>query len=169
LGVGLYHAKTKLNAWGGDITISSEVGKGTKVSLSLPACVAPKWLAKKIEILPNSKVVILDDDLAIHQVWDKRFANINMQGLEFFHLSTVDQFETWFKENSNLNTLYLVDYELLGQSKNGVEIIRGFNIQDRSILVTSRSEEQGLIDKCLKFDIKILPKISADLVPIVTN
>jgi signal transduction histidine kinase len=170
LGVGLYHAKTKLNAWGGDIVISSEVGSGTKVTITLPACVSPKWFATTLNIQPNSQVVVLDDDLAIHQVWDKRFLslNLNQMGVEVLHLSTVHQFEMIHKNISN-DVVYLIDYELLGQPKDGVEIIRDFNIQDKAILVTSRSEEQGLINKCINLNIKILPKISADLVPIIAK
>lgn len=169
LGVGLYHAHTKVTGWGGNVTITSELNRGTKVTLTLPACVPPKWFAEKIEVSSYSKVVILDDDLAIHQVWDKRFANIIEEetGIELVHLSTVGQFELWSKENTSSDVLYLVDYELLGQTKNGVDVIKSYGLQDCAILVTSRSEEQPLIDRCLNLGIKILPKISADIVPIV--
>jgi signal transduction histidine kinase len=164
LGVGLYHANSKIIDWGGSINIDSEVNVGTKVSISLPACVAPKWFASKLDLKATSKIVVLDDDLAIHQVWDKRFS-----GVQLVHLSTVDEFSVWHQQNNSEDVLYLIDYELLGQSKNGIEIISGFNIQANSVLVTSRSEEQELIDKCISLGIKILPKISADQVPINQN
>jgi nitrogen-specific signal transduction histidine kinase len=169
LGVGLYHAYTKITGWGGNITIASELNKGTKVTLTLPACVLPKWFAKEIEIGPYSKIVVLDDDLAIHQVWDKRFEEILEEepGIEIVHLSTVDQFDLWIKNNNDADVLFLIDYELLGQTKNGIEVIQSYGLQEDAILVTSRSEEQGLIDRCLSLGIKILPKVSADIVPIV--
>ncbi|OGR66624.1 MAG: hypothetical protein A2X31_04705 [Elusimicrobia bacterium GWB2_63_22] len=40
-GLGLYHARTAVEAWGGSLAISSEPGKGTTVTISLPLSELP--------------------------------------------------------------------------------------------------------------------------------
>jgi signal transduction histidine kinase len=35
-GLGLYHAKANIEAWGGKLTIQSVVGEGTEIAIALP-------------------------------------------------------------------------------------------------------------------------------------
>ena len=58
-GLGLYHARTTIEGWGGNFKIESEQGKGTSVSIALPRAAAP---AGKMAIL-------LDDDMLVHMNW----------------------------------------------------------------------------------------------------
>lgn len=60
----------------------------------------------------------------------------------------------------------LVDYELLGQSKTGLELIKLLRIEKQSILVTSRFEEKELREKCNQRGVRIIPKMMAALIPI---
>ena len=59
-GLGLYHARTAVEAWGGGLKISSEPGKGTAVAIELPRIKAAK---------PSGMVVLLDDDPLVHMNW----------------------------------------------------------------------------------------------------
>lgn len=59
-GLGLYHARTSAEAWGGSLELASESGKGTTVSVLLPAA-APageRWDA-----------VLIDDDPLARMTW----------------------------------------------------------------------------------------------------
>ena len=58
-GLGLYHARTTVEGWGGSFKIGSEPGKGTSVLIELPRPAVPA----------ASAVVLLDDDLLVHMNW----------------------------------------------------------------------------------------------------
>lgn len=60
-GLGLYHARTTVEAWGGTLRIDSEPGKGTAVTLELPAVPVVKPAPKA--------AVLLDDDALVHMNW----------------------------------------------------------------------------------------------------
>ncbi len=59
-GLGLYHARTSVENWGGELTIDSGPGKGTIVTLSLPAAAKPA---------AGLRAVLLDDDPLVHMNW----------------------------------------------------------------------------------------------------
>lgn len=60
-GLGLYHARSKVESWNGKMKIVSEQGKGTDVIITLPLVAAPS---------PDSgPVVLLDDDPLVHMNW----------------------------------------------------------------------------------------------------
>lgn len=58
-GLGLYHARTTLEGWGGNFKIESEQGKGTLVSIVLPRAAAPA----------GRMAILLDDDMLVHMNW----------------------------------------------------------------------------------------------------
>ncbi|MBI5743799.1 MAG: HAMP domain-containing histidine kinase, partial [Elusimicrobia bacterium] len=57
-GLGLYHARTYAESLGGSFNIKSELGKGTTVTVELPAAGAV-----------TGPVFLLDDDLLVHMNW----------------------------------------------------------------------------------------------------
>jgi two-component system sporulation sensor kinase A len=58
-GLGLYHAKSSVEKWGGALTLHSQVGKGTSVTISLPKAQAPLWFVPTLTVLERSTVVVL--------------------------------------------------------------------------------------------------------------
>ena len=60
-GLGLYHAKTSAESWGGSLKIASEPGKGTTITMALPRAGAGDSAHKA--------VVLLDDDQLVHMNW----------------------------------------------------------------------------------------------------
>jgi signal transduction histidine kinase len=60
-GLGLYHAKTSAESWGGCLKIESEPGKGTTITMALPRAGASDSAHKS--------VVLLDDDQLVHMNW----------------------------------------------------------------------------------------------------
>ena len=164
-GLGLAHAKEMVESWGGRVEIVSEMGKGTTLKLILPRERAPDWFVPKLEIKGGTTVVILDDDLSIHQVWDNRFQGLN---LEVIHFSTPYELKQWHQHQERRQARYLCDYELLGQKETGLDVVRHLGIQDQSILVTSRYEEREVLEQCFKLGVKLIPKSMAGFIPIVT-
>lgn len=170
-GLGLYHAKTTITKWGGDLQIESEVGNGTCIELFLTREEPPGWFVPEIKLSQNMTVVVLDDDCSIHQIWKDRFDNSTIveAGIKLVHLSTAAEALAWHKEhnkNGEDNALYLFDYELLGETHTGLSLIEKLQIQDRAILVTSRYEEIPIREKCTKLCTRVIPKGLAEFVPI---
>lgn len=170
LGLGLYHAKKSLQNWGGDLQLESQVGKGTVVILTLPNAPPPVWFVPELRISPQTSVIILDDDVSIHQIWDGRFENLSMttQNIEIKHFSIPGELKSWVIQNAHekKSVLYLVDYELLGLKETGLDLIEELGIASQSVLVTSRFEEKQILETCEKLGVGIVPKSMAAFVPL---
>ena len=81
-GLGVYHALKKVEAWGGSFRMESEPGKGTAVTLELPAAAVKPAPAR---------AVLLDDDLLVHMNW--RMA-AKAAGVEFKAYKTPEEFSS---------------------------------------------------------------------------
>ena len=169
-GLGLYHARTTVESWGGSLNITSELGKGTTVTIKLPKASAPEGFVAVLRLPPGRPVVVLDDDATIHQVWDGRFesARIKEHGIEAIHFSEPDKLRNWVKNNTAKaeKAVYLFDYELLGYKETGLSLAEELGICGKTISVTSRCEEKRIIDECKRLKVRMIPKGLASLVPI---
>src|SRR5690606_18206889 len=47
-GLGLFHARTCLESWGGSLQVTSSLGKGTEVYLGFPTVPSPSWLIPQL-------------------------------------------------------------------------------------------------------------------------
>lgn len=167
-GLGLWHASKMVEAWGGSLSIFSEVGEGTSVKILLPQIQAPSWFVPFIELDHDrrSKIVILDDDETIHEIWKERFRQVNLPENKQVHLMNAKDFKFFLENNDQKNCIFLMDDELIGESQRGSDLIENAKISQKSILVTSRFEEEDLREKCEKIGLRMVPKISAPFVPI---
>ncbi|MBI4801507.1 MAG: HAMP domain-containing histidine kinase [Elusimicrobia bacterium] len=168
-GLGLFHAKTIVESWGGSLVIASELGKGATVSIKLPKAEAPESFVPALELVPGGLVVALDDDAAIHQVWQGRFdsARVQEHNIEVIHFSEPDKLREWVKNNvSAESALYLFDYELAGYKETGLSLAEELGVSGRTMLVTSRCEEGRIIEECKRLKVRMIPKGLAGLVPI---
>lgn len=168
-GLGLYHARTTAESWGGGLTIQSEHGRGTTVTLRLPAVNPPAWFVSVLAFSPGCPVVVLDDDRGIHQIWKARFdaLQVGKNRIEVVHFSTAGELRAWVREYPEKagTAMYLTDYELLGHKETGLAVVKDLGVCDRAILITSRFEEQGILDQCLRLKVRMLPKALAGFVP----
>lgn len=169
-GLGLYHAYTSAEAWGGSVKISSEVGRGTFVSLVLPQVSGPEWFVSECTLIPGHTVVILDDDASIHLVWQTRFDALDAarRGVDRVHLSAPDEIRTWVRDNPAraASARFLLDYELAGHDDTGLTLAKELGLGERAILVTSRYDEPGILAACRELGVRMIPKVLARLVPI---
>lgn len=167
-GLGIYHAKQVISKIKGQFSIRPNKEKGTIVGILLPLAKPPAWFVEAINLQGISNVVVLDDDMSIHQIWQGRFKSIGIEklGISFYSFSSVDDFSKWCLTNDSNQNLYLIDYEFLGEKVNGLDVIEQSNIASRSILVTSRYEEGHVREKAASLHVKIIPKTMSGFVPI---
>lgn len=160
-----------MEAWGGSIRIQSQEGKGTTVQIDLPRVAIPNWFFSQLVLKPRTTVVILDDDPSIHHVWEGRFQSLKLRerSVQICHFSTGEDASRWFEnpKNASPGDVYLIDYELVGESKNGLQLIAEHSIAANSVLVTSRSDEKAVRARCQKLGVPLLPKNLAAFVPIL--
>ncbi|MGZ3768637.1 MAG: sensor histidine kinase [Bdellovibrio sp.] len=170
-GIGIFHAKSTIESFGGRFDINTKEGTGTMISMILPREKAPKWFAEKIEISEGQMVIAVDDDQSIHNIWQGCFNCFDLQKskVQLLNFSSSEVFEKWFNDNSHLalNGLFLMDYELLGQELTGLSLIEKYKIGAKSILVTSRYDEKDIYERCEHLGARVLPKSMAGFVPLI--
>ncbi len=166
-GLGVFHAKSSVEGWGGKFIIESKENHGTTIRIFLPEAELPGTFVPNIKLAAGHKVVVLDDDQSIHQIWNGRFesAKAHDSGVEIIHFAAISDCEKWM--NSNSADLYLIDYEFLGNSESGLDFIVRMQLQGRAVLVTSRYEEASVQTRCEAAGIGLIPKGLAAYVPII--
>ncbi len=167
-GLGLAHARETLEKWQGNMSISSTVGVGTKVALTFKRAQSPAWFLPRIVINPRMKVLLLDDDQSIHDIWKARLRDYDLADgdIELLHFTTARSFSAWYDKQRFPKCLLLSDYELIGEPETGLDVIEKYYIGRDSILVTSHCEEEAIQKRCEKLGVRLLPKGLAYLVPI---
>lgn len=169
-GLGLYHAKSLVELSGGKFIITSRENEGTIITISLNKTIAPNWFVNSLNISNQQQVVILDDDQTIHDVWDSRLSKITITEAlgPIQHFRSGGALKEWMNNTGNVqDKIFLVDYELVGQKDNGLDWIEALCIADRSILVTSRYDENLVMKRCSELGVKLIPKSLVALVPII--
>jgi signal transduction histidine kinase len=169
-GLGLYSAKKALREWDGSLSIHSQVGHGTTVTMSLPRSSAPRWFVAEISIPVNTPVVILDDDPSIHHIWRRRFdavrATTGSPWLTAHHFSSIAELREWYRRKVPAQAIYLLDHELRGEATTGLELARELAIEDQVVLVTSHFGETSFMEKVRNAQIRLIPKNLAGFAPI---
>jgi len=160
-GLGLYHSKTTLERWSGKLEINSELNKGTEIIIKIPKAKTPDWFCESINIDSKTKIIVVDDDETIHNIWEDRFKKYN---IEIIHLYNPNDLKHYTKTEKEL---YLIDYELKGYNESGLDLIKELNISDKSILVSSHFESEIIIERCRKLNIKLIPKTLSGFVPVI--
>ncbi len=169
LGLGLFHAKDQIESLGGKISIRSVLGAGTQVVLTLPLHSPPSWFAESLSLFGINRVVVLDDDPSIHELWRYRLKNLDLDDpITEDHFERGADFERWMLSHCGRpeRTVYLIDYELLGENETGLDWIERLELRSSAYLITSRFEEEHLIRRCEQLGVKLIPKNLAGWVPI---
>lgn len=167
MGLGLYQAKALINSWSGDITIDSQLEKGTKVRIVLPVTLTPPWFMKKLYLRNNSAIVCLDDCEEIFSIWQARLKEFTKENkLSLIHFSNVNELIQWHNNSCNKDKFYLVDYEILNHHINGIDLIKTLKIEQQSLLVTSYFDDARIRRNCEYFNIRAIPKNFSVYMPI---
>lgn len=169
-GRGLFHARSRAEAWGGRLEIESLAGEGTTVTLFIPRADAPNWFASEITPHTKAAVIVLDDDPGMHDVWRKRFddAGVVAQGVRLCDFQAPGDLRDWVKRNpaEAKRGTYLLDYEMGPGVETGLDIASELDLKGQAVLVTGRHEEKEVMAACRNLGVRLLPKELAALVPI---
>jgi signal transduction histidine kinase len=168
-GLGIYHAKKTIESFDGKFVINSREGLGTEIRMDFPKCQTPEWFVPKLNLKQSHIIVALDDEISILEIWKQRIRSLNDQSINLITFTSSNELIEWLRNNRDLATdkiLYLMDYELLGQNTNGLDLIEKYSLNDKAVLVTSRYEESFIKDRCTSLKVKQIPKSMAQFVPI---
>jgi len=165
-GIGLYHAKTWVEAWGGRITASSEP-KETKITISLPVADRPSWYVPRLKFSKSDRLVILDDQLSAHSLWEFRLIEADiLEQAEF--AKSAEEVEKLIRipNGAPERTHYLFDYDI--QSKiSGLDILDSLPKNSRRYLVTGHFDQASIRERCETSGVLLLPKGELPDIPIV--
>ncbi len=172
-GLGVYHAKKTIESFGGLFEIeNNKSGQGVTISLSLPKAQPPEWFVQELKVTEGQVIVAVDDDNSVLEVWRQRLNSfINSSRLSLVTCTSSACLADWLQKNPELmrSAIYLMDYELLGQKKNGLDLIEEHHISQTAILVSSRYEEPLIKKRCAELGVKLIPKGMAPIVPITVD
>ena len=162
-GIGIMHAAESIRSWGGQIEFIP-IEKGTTVKMVIPTTDIPAWFAGSIQLNETTQIVVCDDDSSVAEVWNDRFAKID---IGFQYVNSTSALRKLYQEllfsDVQAECLYLVDYELSDERKSGLDLIEELGLnqpdqQSRAILVTSHFEDIAIRDRCERIGVRILPK-----------
>jgi len=171
-GIGLLHVRKFLDSIGGELRIDTCEGSGTTVTMLFPPEPAPDWFPKSLRIEKGCRIIMVDDDPSIHEVWRERFKQDGIDSrVEAFHFYSPEEFLEWQKSapalGSESNTTYLFDYEFKGSRSTGLDLVE--RLKERSgrvFLVTSRYDDGVIQRRLASRGLRLLPKSLATHVPL---
>lgn len=158
-GLGLYGAKSFAETSGGKISISSEIEKGTEVTLHLPVSELDGFITH-VNIDPKNQLVFVDDDELVHSIWKHKLnANSKLKNIKTHHFNTPKSFLSWADKNQNdINScLFFIDFDLSDKTYTGRDLVQKLNLQRLSVLVSGISKEK-LLDIASKDHLRVLHK-----------
>ncbi|MDR1433807.1 MAG: HAMP domain-containing histidine kinase [Endomicrobium sp.] len=84
-GIGTQQIIKTVKAMKGNIEIETKEGEGTEFIVTFPKAERPRWFEDKIEIKKGEEVVVLDDELLVHEVWKEKLKGYEKEiRLKFF-------------------------------------------------------------------------------------
>lgn len=160
-GLGISHAYSTISKWGGSMQFKSTFGEGTTVRILLPMAEPPKTYVHQIKVFRSSTIAIVDDDQSIHNIWKQRLGSKH----EFVHFTDPELFLKTVQDGKIFDA-YFIDYEFIGHQLNGIDLVSAITDRKNAYLVTSHYEEPDIIQSCEEYEIGLIPKSMAPLVPI---
>jgi signal transduction histidine kinase/FixJ family two-component response regulator len=164
-GLGLFSAKREIESEGGSIHFETELDKGTSFIITLPKSTKSAIAISTINTYSYQSIIILDDDPSFHEVWTTRLSEIKSK---IVHIYSVKEMLSKY-QSLDSNVLLLSDFELMDDKCDGIDIILQFNHAKHSVLVTARSDETAILDRCEHSGIKLLPKSLVNYVKVLND
>ena len=168
-GLGIFHAIASCEAVNGSLNIESNMGDGTSIIITLPISNPPSWFTFQLQLTKETTIFIVDDDSTIKAAWQQRFEQIGVKNhqIEIHYLSTFNELETYLSVLDKQKKIYfLLDYEIPGDIRTGLDVVEQLNIGSQTLLVTSHWHETSLQTSCCKLGVRLLPKKLAAVIPI---
>jgi hypothetical protein len=134
--IGMNQVMNTIRELKGEIDIKSEENVGTEFIVKFPKCQTPDWFVDKITIHKGDTIVILDDEILMHELWKERLSK-NYKDIEVKYFTEGLEAIKFINEVNDKNKLTLLaDYKLNGQNINGINVIEKCGMQNRHVLIT---------------------------------
>ena len=137
-GLGLRHAINCIHEWGGSYHINSEINVGTQFTIILNIAPPADWLLETIYVTENQKLVLVDDDSTMYDLWKRKFLMLSFKNI-ILYFNTPESFLDYFSLNVDAkeSLQFLIDYHFLNSKYNGLDIINKI-APSNAILVTNQ-------------------------------
>jgi signal transduction histidine kinase len=166
-GLGLSHARARLESWGGTLQIESTWGVGTIITMSLRQSQTPNWFIDEIHIPDRGTVVIADDDSMAHLSWERRLETLRngRHNFRVEHLYDLPSLRNYLAKGSACPELFLIDHDFGINTESGITLIESEKLQGKAVLVTGRSSDRAVREKCEASGLKLLSKSLVPSIP----
>jgi signal transduction histidine kinase len=124
-GLGLFHARTSIESWGGQISISSASGSGTQVSIDLPAYTTTA----------GQDIILIEDQPIVHRAWSFEAQRNHKRLHSFYSAEDFLKVARQFKPGA----LIFIDSNLGVETRGEILAQRIFELGFRDIYVTTAS------------------------------
>ncbi|MFZ4402805.1 MAG: ATP-binding protein [Pseudobdellovibrionaceae bacterium] len=160
-GLGLYYAKKLVESHLGNITMTSTVGQGSRLSMILPRSPTPPWHVDQLPLKDHQRIVVIDDQVNMHQMWRMKIAEAGINIQSHFFLNCEEATE-WLKTEDGLDkgTLFLVDYDLGSGKINGLEWLEDHpQLAANFILITGHYDDPAVQSRCAQLGCRMRGKV----------
>jgi signal transduction histidine kinase len=166
-GLGLYHARTHVSNWGGQIKVDSEIGKGTRITLMLPIFERASWFVPRLKFKQSDKIYVLDDQLTGRQLWKLKLNECGINANIRF-LANSGEAKVAFEEPGfdPFNSVFIFDYDL-NENITGIDLLSLLPHGSHRILATGHFDKQEIRDLCEKHKVLLIPKTEIPQLPVV--
>ncbi|MDR2765958.1 MAG: PAS domain-containing sensor histidine kinase [Holosporaceae bacterium] len=168
-GLGLQQVFSAIKAFGGKLTVESQLGMGTIFRLKFPLGPHPGWISERFNFRKGDVIVVLDDDESVFAVYQDILQEYSDDlTLEFFTNSR--EALGFISAHPNKEKVYfLCDYELKNDDFKGLAVILQSGVKTRSVLVTETICDKTLHDLALQAGVVLMPKQFLRDVPICVS
>jgi hypothetical protein len=165
--LGLYHAKTHVTNWGGQINVDSEGGIGTKITLLLPINERASWFVPRLKFKQSDKIYVLDNQLPGRQLWKVKLNECGINANIRF-LANSGETKVAFEEPGfdPFNSVFIFDYDL-NENITGIDLLSLLPHGSHRILATGHFDKQEIRDLCEKHKVLLIPKTEIPQLPVV--
>ncbi len=158
-GIGLAHAREVLKKAQGLFKIDSLEGEGTCVKIKIPIVSDPQWFCSEIFLKKTVPIIILDDDLSIHDLWRERLKGLD---LNIYFFISPDEFMSFISQLDD----FLLLFDLCLKENRIDEFVEKFKLSEKSILITNFFEDKKIRNYCHNLGMKIVPKELLGKIPL---
>ncbi|MBN8542379.1 MAG: sensor histidine kinase [Deltaproteobacteria bacterium] len=168
-GLGLHHATKNVEDWGGELRISSDSGIGTLVRVSIPIGAREPWYVPRIKLHSGDTVVVVDDQLSVHDVWKERLLDAGFAGAAKFFSNAESALVFLGKSvGTESKKVVFADYDL-GTEQTGFDVLSKLPDGSVGFLVTGHFDDLDVQARCRSLAVHLMPKTSLSDIPLVVR
>ncbi|MGE4232058.1 MAG: ATP-binding protein [Bacteriovoracia bacterium] len=151
-GLGLAQAKKAVETNDGEIAIGSAEGIGTTLTITLPREQNPKWLASQIDLRLSKRVLFIDDDVSVLELWRERVKDISDIKASFHKTPS----EIVGKDT--VESIVVIDEHFRVNNESGLDWIKKHSKTAITYLCTSAYDDVAIQGQAKNLGFFIIPK-----------